>query len=130
MHYAAYGLAGLLAVTIIFLGTQYVVTPWATTSSFGLPRPADDAVTAPWLRLKGVRDIVSGLTVFALMVWGGPKIGGTHPHRRSHYSSWRHVGDFGGERLDEERIRHPWAHGVGHAARRRPAGVGRGMTIG
>jgi len=73
---AAYGLTGLLAVAIIFLGTQYVVTPWATTSSFGLPRPADDAVTASWLRLKGVRDIVAGLTVFAFMVWGGPKMVG------------------------------------------------------
>jgi hypothetical protein len=76
MHYAAYGLAGLLAVAIIFLGTQYVVTPWATTRSFGLPRPADDAVTAAWLRLKGVRDIASGLTVVALMAWGGPKMVG------------------------------------------------------
>ena len=74
MHYAAYGLAGLLAVAIILLGTQYVVTPWATTRSFGLPRPADDAVTASWLRLKGVRDIVSGLTIFAFMIWGGPKM--------------------------------------------------------
>jgi hypothetical protein len=76
MHVAAYGLAGLLAAAIIFLGTQYVVTPWATTSSFGLPRPADDAVTASWLRLKGVRDIASGLTVFALMLWGGPRMVG------------------------------------------------------
>ena len=76
MHYADYGLAGLLAAAIIFLGTQYVVTPWATTSSFGLPRPADDAVTASWLRLKGVRDVVSGLTVVAFMVWGGPKMVG------------------------------------------------------
>ncbi len=76
MHDATYGLAGLLAAAIIFLGTQYVVTPWATARSFGLPRPADDAVTASWLRLKGVRDIVSGLTVFALMVWGGPRMVG------------------------------------------------------
>jgi hypothetical protein len=76
MHDVAYGLAGLLAVAIIFLGTQYVVTPWATTRSFGLARPADDAVTASWLRLKGVRDIVSGLIVFAFMVWGGPKLVG------------------------------------------------------
>jgi hypothetical protein len=76
MHHAAYGLAGLLAVAIIFLGTQYVVSPWATTRSFGLPRPADDAVTAAWLRLKGIRDIVSGLVVFAIMAWGGPRLVG------------------------------------------------------
>lgn len=76
MHYAAYGLAGLLAAAIILLGIEYVVRPWATTSGFGLPRPADDVATASWLRLKGVRDIVSGLAVFALMVWGDPKMVG------------------------------------------------------
>jgi hypothetical protein len=76
MFYAAYGLAALLAAAIVFLGAQYVFTPWATTRSFGLPRPADDAVTAPWLRLKGVRDIASGLAVFALMLWGGPRLVG------------------------------------------------------
>lgn len=46
MHLVAYGLAGLVAVAIIFLGTRYVVSPWATASSFGLPSPADDAVTS------------------------------------------------------------------------------------
>lgn len=46
------------------------------TASFGLPRPGDDAITAAWLRLKGVRDIVSGLAVFAVMVWGGPRMVG------------------------------------------------------
>ncbi len=76
MHDAAYGLAGALAVAIIFLGAQYVATPWATTRSFGMARPANDGVTASWLRLKGVRDIASGLAVLALMVWGGPKMAG------------------------------------------------------
>jgi hypothetical protein len=76
MHIAALGLAALLAAAIIFLGTQYIVRPWAMTASFGLPRPAGDSVTASWLRLKGVRDIVSGLVIFALMVWGGPRLVG------------------------------------------------------
>ncbi len=76
MHYAAYGLAGLLAAAIIFLGTQYVARPWLMTASFGLPRPANDAVTASWLRLKGVRDIGSGLAVFALMIWASPAVVG------------------------------------------------------
>ena len=76
MQHAAYGLAGLVAVAVMFLGMQYLATPWTTTRSFGLPRPADDAVTASWLRLKGVRDIVSGLTVFAVLVWGDPKLVG------------------------------------------------------
>jgi hypothetical protein len=31
---------------------------------------------ARWLRLKGVRDIVAGLVVLAMMVWGEPCISG------------------------------------------------------
>jgi hypothetical protein len=76
MHDVAFGFAGVVAAAIIFLGLQYVVAPWATTRSFGMPRPAGDAVTASWLRLKGVRDIASGLVVVALMIWGGPKMVG------------------------------------------------------
>ena len=42
------------------------------TRSFGLPLPESGANTAWWLRLKGVRDIVSGLAVLAFMAWGAP----------------------------------------------------------
>jgi hypothetical protein len=38
------------------------------TGSFGLKPPAADADTRAWLRLKGIRDIVSGLVVLTLMV--------------------------------------------------------------
>jgi hypothetical protein len=33
MLYAAYGLAGLLAAAIVFLGRWYVVRPWAMTDA-------------------------------------------------------------------------------------------------
>lgn len=36
----------------------------------------DGANTGWWLRLKGARDIVSGLMVLALMAWGGSSIVG------------------------------------------------------
>jgi hypothetical protein len=76
MHNAAYGLAATLAAAIILIGTLYIFTPWAATASFGLVRPAEDRATLWWLRLKGVRDIVSGLVVFALMAWGSaPMVG-------------------------------------------------------
>jgi hypothetical protein len=67
----AFGLALLLALAIIAIGTQYVASPLTATRSFGLPFP-NGANIAWWLRLKGVRDIVSGLTVLAFMVWGAP----------------------------------------------------------
>lgn len=36
--------------------------------SFGLKPPAPDADTRAWLRLKGIRDIVSGVVVLTLML--------------------------------------------------------------
>ena len=72
MHWLALGMALLLALAIIAIGTQYIGNPTTATRSFGLPLPENGANTAWWLRLKGVRDIASGLTVLALMAWGTP----------------------------------------------------------
>lgn len=73
MHWLPLGTAVLLAFGIIAIGTQYVVSPRTATRSFGLPLPEDGANTDWWLRLKGVRDIASGLTVLAFMAWGVPR---------------------------------------------------------
>lgn len=70
MHWFALGLSLLLALAIIAIGTQYVVSPRTAMRSFGLPLPEAGANIAWWLRLKGVRDIVSGLIVLALMASG------------------------------------------------------------
>ncbi|MFK2856314.1 DUF4267 domain-containing protein [Dyella humi] len=73
MHWLLIGLALLLALAIIAIGTQYILSPTAATRSFGLPLPENGTNIAWWLRLKGVRDIASGLTVLALMAWGTPR---------------------------------------------------------
>jgi hypothetical protein len=73
MHWLALGMALLLALAIIAIGTRYVASPMTATRSFGLPLPENSANIAWWLRLKGVRDIVSGLAVLALMAWGAPR---------------------------------------------------------
>jgi hypothetical protein len=73
MHWLAIGLALLLALAIIAIGTLYVVNPTSATRSFGLPLPENGGNIAWWLRLKGVRDIASGLTVLAFMAWGAPR---------------------------------------------------------
>ena len=68
MHNAIpFYLAGLLAVAIVVIGCFYVISPERMTGSFGLKPPAPDADTRAWLRLKGIRDIVSGLVVMTLM---------------------------------------------------------------
>ena len=73
MHLLAIGAALLLAIAIIGIGAQYVASPRTATRSFGLPLPEQGINIAWWLRLKGVRDIVSGLSVLALMAWSGPR---------------------------------------------------------
>jgi hypothetical protein len=73
MHWLAIGLALLLALAIIAIGTLYVVNPRSATRSFGLPLPENGANIAWWLRLKGVRDITSGLIVLAFIAWGTPR---------------------------------------------------------
>lgn len=76
MHFLAIGLALLLALGIIAIGTQYILTPTAATRSFGLPLPESGANTPWWLRLKGVRDIAAGLTVLALLACDTPRAAG------------------------------------------------------
>ena len=73
MHWLALGMALLVAVAIIAIGILYVVNPTTATRSFGLPLPENGANTVWWLRLKGVRDIASGLAVLAFMAWGPPR---------------------------------------------------------
>ena len=73
MHWFALGLALLLALAIIAIGTQYVASPLTATRSFGLPLPESGTNIAWWLRLKGVRDIAAGLAVLAFMAWGIPR---------------------------------------------------------
>ena len=72
MHLFLYGVAALLALAIIAIGALYIATPKTMTPNFGLPLPEEGANIVWWLRLKGVRDIVSGLILLAFMVWGGP----------------------------------------------------------
>jgi hypothetical protein len=62
------GLAVLIAVGIIVIGSFYLVSPARVLGSFGLKPPASDANTRAWLRLKGIRDVAAGLAVLTLML--------------------------------------------------------------
>ena len=73
MHEISIGLALLLALTIIAIGAQYVLSPRSATRSFGLPLPENGPNTTWWLRLKGVRDVASGLAVLACLALAGPR---------------------------------------------------------
>jgi len=66
-------LAVLMAVAILVIGGFYLFSPERMTGSFGLKPPAADTDTRAWLRLKGVRDIASGLVVLVLMLTTGAR---------------------------------------------------------
>ncbi len=60
--------AALIAVGIIVIGCFYVRSPERILAGFGLKPPASDADTRAWLRLKGIRDVASGLVVLTAML--------------------------------------------------------------
>ena len=66
-------LAALVAVGILVIGSLYVLSPERILGGFGLKPPAPDADTRAWLRLKGIRDIASGLVVLTLMLTGNSR---------------------------------------------------------
>jgi len=61
-------LAVLVSVGITAIGCLYLASPQRILGGFGLKPPAPDADTYAWLRLKGIRDIASGLAVLTLML--------------------------------------------------------------
>jgi uncharacterized protein DUF4267 len=61
-------LAVLVSVGIIVIGFFYVTSPQRILGGFGLKLPAPDPDTRAWLRLKGIRDVASGLVVLTLML--------------------------------------------------------------
>ena len=61
-------LAALIAVAIIVIGCFYLASPERISGTFGLKPPASDADTRAWLRLKGIRDVASGLVVLTMML--------------------------------------------------------------
>jgi hypothetical protein len=61
-------LAVLIAAGIIVIGCFYLASPQRVSGSFGLKPPAPDADTRAWLRLKGIRDVASGLVVLTTML--------------------------------------------------------------
>jgi hypothetical protein len=61
-------LAVLVSVGIIVIGCFYLASPQRILGGFGLKPPAPDPDTHAWLRLKGIRDVASGLAVLTLML--------------------------------------------------------------
>jgi hypothetical protein len=70
----AYTLAGLIGAGIIFIGARFLVAPRVAAAGYGVQPDLGQRSAGAYLSVKGVRDIASGLIVFALMAAGA-----THP---------------------------------------------------
>jgi hypothetical protein len=75
MILTGYLLSSLIAVGIVFIGSRFLWDPAAASRGFGIPNSASPSTGfIGWPAVKGVRDIVSGLFVFLLMVSGPPRL--------------------------------------------------------
>ena len=72
----AVSLTFLIALSVTTIGCCYLVSPERISGSFGLKPPASDAATRAWLRLKGIRDVASGLVVLTMMLTADRRLAG------------------------------------------------------
>jgi hypothetical protein len=68
----AYAISGLIGVAIVLLGARFLLAPQAAAAGYGVPvapRGAQAPVGRPypWLYVKGVRDVTSGIFIFILL---------------------------------------------------------------
>jgi hypothetical protein len=62
-----YALAGLTAVGIIFIDARFLLAPSTAAAGFGIAAWHDGGRADPYLSVKGVRDIASGLIAVILL---------------------------------------------------------------
>ena len=67
----AYGLSALVGAGIIVIGARFLLAP-AAAAGYGLPAAPEPGSAGPYLAVKGVRDITSGLFVFILIAARDP----------------------------------------------------------
>ncbi|HKV20177.1 MAG TPA: DUF4267 domain-containing protein [Mycobacterium sp.] len=71
-----YLLAGLVAAAIIVIGGRFLIAPRVAAAGYGVPVDLRQQAAGAYLRVKGIRDIASGLFVFILMAAGATHLVG------------------------------------------------------
>jgi hypothetical protein len=71
--------SGVIGVGIIFLGARFLLAPQTAAAGYGVAvEPAQAQTPArgpyPWLYVKGVRDIASGIFTFILLINQAPHV--------------------------------------------------------
>jgi hypothetical protein len=69
-----YGLSGLLGGGIIVIGARFLVAPQAAAAAYGITTGQGEPASNPYLAVKGVRDIASGVVAFVLLATGKPHV--------------------------------------------------------
>lgn len=70
-HLAATVVAGLVSAAVVVMGTRALWAP-ASFAGFGITGTSgDDPTTLAWIRVKGVRDLASGLILVLALAAGG-----------------------------------------------------------
>ena len=73
MSEAGTAIAGIAGLGIFVVRVLYLVVPRTIAVSFGLPAiPHEDAT--PWLRLKGIRDLATGIVAGILILAAAPEL--------------------------------------------------------
>ena len=75
MELAGLVLAALAGLAITTVGILYLVKPRMMAATFGLPVVPHEEAT-PWLRLKGIRDLVTGVVAGTLLLAAPPTVVG------------------------------------------------------
>jgi hypothetical protein len=65
-----YSLAGLIATAIVFIGARFILAPRVAAAGYGVQPDLSQPSVRAYLRVKGIRDIASGMFVFILMAAG------------------------------------------------------------
>ena len=71
--------SGVIGVGIILIGARFLLTPQAAAAGYGVPVGPPGAQTPsgspyPWLYVKGVRDIASGIFIGILLAKRSPHL--------------------------------------------------------
>jgi hypothetical protein len=100
------------------IGCFYLTSPQRILEGFGLKPPAPDPDTRAWLRLKGIRDVASGLAVLTLMLTTDNRTVGIVLLVFRHHPFWRYVQYFGIWRAKGHSVLRSWRDLRGDALRR------------
>ena len=70
---------GVIGIAITFIGVRFLLAPQAAAAGYGIPAAAPRVQVPPdgrnpWLHVKGVRDVVSGIFIFILLANRAPHL--------------------------------------------------------